>query len=97
MPAPRETVFPETHLVAIAKVLESAATHQELGSLLRDSGLGEPVNPNGLAKWKRIYNSLGDAQNRTRTGNFVMKSSSLLLRRGGLFSGRRTSMLFARA
>ena len=36
MPKPTEPAFSETDLAAIAKVLESAATHAELGSLIRD-------------------------------------------------------------
>jgi uncharacterized protein (TIGR02391 family) len=49
------------------------ATHAELGGLFRDIGLTESPHIGGLSKWKRIYNLLAEAQNRTQTGNFAMK------------------------
>lgn len=65
--------FTESDLQALAKSLESVGSHPELGGLFRDVGLTEPPNVAGLSKWKRIYNVLAVAQNRTQTGNFAMK------------------------
>lgn len=79
MPQALENAFTETDLLAMAKVLEASATHQELGSLIRDTGLYEPSGPEGLSKWKRIYNSLAEVQNRTKTGNYVMKFTQAAL------------------
>ena len=72
MPAPAPA-FSEAELSATAKALDGAATHTELGSLIRDAGMAEPVKTDGLSKWKRIYNALAHAQTQTQTGNFVMK------------------------
>jgi uncharacterized protein (TIGR02391 family) len=71
--AAQEPPFSEVELTSIAKALDDAATHAELGSLIRDSGLSEPGSIEGLSKWKRIYNTLAWAQTRTQTGNFPMK------------------------
>jgi uncharacterized protein (TIGR02391 family) len=70
--AQKEPPFSEADLTAIAKCIDTAATHSELGSLLRDVGLVEPTGPSG-SKWQRIYNALANAQNRTGTGNHAMK------------------------
>ena len=72
MPA-REPAFSEVELTAIAKALDGAASHPELGSLIRDSGLSEPGSIEGLSKWKRMYSALARAQTQTQTGNFPMK------------------------
>jgi uncharacterized protein (TIGR02391 family) len=71
--AAQEPPFSEVELTSIAKALDDAATHAELGSLIRDSGLSEPGSIEGLSKWKRIYNALARAQTQTQTGNFPMK------------------------
>jgi len=71
--AHREPPFSEADLMAIAKCVDSTATHSELGSLFRDAGLVETAGPSGFSKWKRIYNALAHAQNSTQTGNFAMK------------------------
>ena len=65
--------FSESDLQAIAHALDSAGTHAELGGLFRDAGLTESGEITGLSKWKRIFNVLAEAQNRTQTGNFAMK------------------------
>ncbi len=67
--------FSESDLQALARSLESSGSHSELGGLFRDAGLTESPNIVGLnlSKWKRIYNVLAEAQNRTQTGNFAMK------------------------
>jgi uncharacterized protein (TIGR02391 family) len=70
--AHKEPPFSEADLTAIAKCIDTAATHSELGSLLRDVGLVEPAGPSG-SKWQRIYNALANAQNSTGTGNLAMK------------------------
>jgi uncharacterized protein (TIGR02391 family) len=65
--------FTESDLKALAHGLESVATHAELGGLFRETGLTESDDVEGLSKWKRIFNVLAEAQNRTQTGNFAMK------------------------
>ncbi len=69
----REPAFSEVELSSIAKALDDAASHTELGALIRDCGLSEPSSIEGLSKWKRIYNALARAQSQTQTGNFPMK------------------------
>jgi len=69
----REPPFTEGDLRAIAKCVDSAATHSELPSLFRDAGLVEIGDASGFSKWQRIYNALAHAQNSTHTGNLVMK------------------------
>jgi hypothetical protein len=71
--------FLEDDLRAVAKALQSAATHGELPSLFRDCHLSEPEPVEGMPKWSRIFNALAQAQNRTGTGNFVMKFISTAL------------------
>ena len=75
MPTSVALPFLEDDLRAVAKALQNAATHAELPSLFRDCHLSEPEPVEGMPKWGRIFNTLAQAQNRTRTGNFVMKSS----------------------
>ena len=65
--------FSETELKAVGQALESAGSNADLSSLFRDVGLVESNEMAGLSKWKRIYNVLADAQNRTQTGNYGMK------------------------
>jgi hypothetical protein len=69
----KESRFSEADLAAIAKCLDSAATHTELDSLLHDVGLPDSEGRSGFSKWQRIYNALANAQNRTATGNLAMK------------------------
>jgi hypothetical protein len=69
----KQPPFSEADLAVIAKCIDSAATHTELDSLLRDVGLVEPSERSGLSKWQRIYNALANAQNSTGTGNFAMR------------------------
>jgi uncharacterized protein (TIGR02391 family) len=64
--------FDSPDLEALAKVLDGAATHAELHGLFHTARLTEPEPPNGLSKWKRIFNALAVAQNKTGTGNFVL-------------------------
>jgi uncharacterized protein (TIGR02391 family) len=71
--AHKEAPFSEADLAAIAKCIDSAATHTELDSLLRDVGAHEPAGRSGFSKWQRIYNALANAQNSTATGNLAMK------------------------
>lgn len=75
----REPPFSEVDLTHIAKCLDSAATHSELGSLLRDAGLVEPRGSTGFSKWQRIYNALAYAQTSTQTGNLAMKFIQIVL------------------
>jgi uncharacterized protein (TIGR02391 family) len=71
--------FAQPDLEAIAKVLAEAATHAELTGLFRAAHLTEPSESEGLSKWKRIYNPLAIAQNRTQTGNFVLRFIQLVI------------------
>lgn len=71
--------FAQPDLEAIAKMLAEAATHAELTGLFRAAHLTEPSESEGLAKWKRIYNPLAIAQNRTQTGNFVLRFIQLVI------------------
>jgi hypothetical protein len=67
----RAKLFDSPDLEALAKVLEGAATHAELHGLFHAARLTEPEPLNGLSKWKRIFNALAVAQNKTGTGNFA--------------------------
>jgi uncharacterized protein (TIGR02391 family) len=94
----KEPPFSEADLATIAKYIDSAATHTELDSLLRDVGLVEPSEPSGLSKWQRIYNALANAQNSTGTGNFAMRliqtvlSPKRFVQRATEFDGARASV-----
>ena len=79
MPTSVAPLFLEDDLRAVAKALQNAATHAELPSLFRDCHLSEPEPVEGMPKWSRIFNALAQAQNRTGTGNFVMKFISTAL------------------
>jgi uncharacterized protein (TIGR02391 family) len=67
----RAKPFDSPDLEALAKVLEGAATHAELRGLFQAAGLAEVEPVNGLSKWRRIFNALAAAQNKTGTGNFA--------------------------
>jgi uncharacterized protein (TIGR02391 family) len=69
--------FESPDLQALAKVLEGTATHAELIGLFHAARLTEPQPPDGLAKWKRIFNALVSAQNETGTGNFALRFTQL--------------------
>ncbi|MEA3188727.1 MAG: hypothetical protein QOD99_2557 [Chthoniobacter sp.] len=92
----KESPFSEVDLGTLAKCLDGAATHKELGSLIRDVGLHECGDGSGYSKWQRIYNALAHAQNQTRTGNLAMKfiqtalSPKRFLNRAGEFDSLRT-------
>ena len=94
----KEPPFSEVDLRSVAKVLDSAATHSELGSLIRDAGLVENGGSAGLSKWQRIYNALANAQNQTHTGNLPMKfirtspSPKRFLNRAGDFDSLRVGV-----
>ena len=79
MPTSVALLFLEDDLRTVAKALQNAATHGELPSLFRDCVLSEPESVEGMPKWSRIFNALAQAQNRTGTGNFVMKFISTAL------------------
>jgi uncharacterized protein (TIGR02391 family) len=71
--------FTQPDLEALARALEDAATHKELSGLFQTAGLTEPQPTEGLSKWKRIFNALAVAQNKTRTGNFAMRFTQVAL------------------
>ena len=79
MPTSVALPFLEDDLRAVAKALQNAATHGELPSLFRDCVLSESEPAEGMPKWSRIFNTLTQAQNRTGTGNFVLKFISTAL------------------
>ena len=68
----RAKPFDSPDLEALSKVLDGAATHAELRGLFHATRLTEPEPSNGLSKWKRIFNTLAVAQNKTGTGNFAL-------------------------
>jgi hypothetical protein len=94
----KEPPFSEADLAAIAKCIDSAATHTELDSLLRDVGLVEPSERSGLSKWQSIYNALANAQSSTATGNFAMRliqtvlSPKRFVQRATEFDGARANV-----
>jgi uncharacterized protein (TIGR02391 family) len=75
----RANSFESPDLELLAKVLEGAVTHAELNGLLHTAGLIEPVSSDGLSKWKRIFNALASAQNKTATGNFALRFVQLVM------------------
>jgi hypothetical protein len=75
----RAKPFESPDLEALAKVLDGAATHAELKGLFDAARLTEPEPPNGLSKWKRIFNALASAQNKTGTGNFALRFVQLAI------------------
>ena len=79
MPTSVALPFSEDDFRTVAKALQNAATHSELPGLFRDCHLSEPGPVEGMPKWGRIFNTLAQAQNRTETGNFVMKFISTAL------------------
>jgi hypothetical protein len=71
--------FESPDLEALAKALDGAATHAELNGLFHAARLTEPEPHDGLSKWKRIFNSVSSAQNKTGTGNFALRFVQLIL------------------
>lgn len=96
---PAQPSFPTATLESICQVLgavDGGLTHQEIGRLLQQLGIDEPVP--GLNKWKRLASALGHRQADDRCGNKVIEVILEALRpvrftgRSELFEERRSAL-----
>lgn len=96
---PAQPSFPTATLESICQVLgavDDGLTHQEIGRLLQQLGIDEPVS--GLNKWKRLASALGQRQADDRCGNKVIEVILEAMRpvrftdRSELFEERRSAL-----
>lgn len=83
-------------LEGLAKVLahtDYGLTGTELSKFIPEAGLKD-LDPT-ITKWKRLYNSFADFQNRTRTANHILKFINITMK-PGRFIGQNEKFEFIR-
>jgi hypothetical protein len=79
--APRPADFSSSAIEQVCQALADAVTGAQIPNLIAPLGNDlEPADDQGLAKWKRLFNAVADAQNRLHDGRPLMRLLNEVIR-----------------